>query len=370
MRVISLVTLCLMFVAPLANAQIPPRQSTVETMDDPSENWFISLVWGGGGAYIYDGITGEMQGLLSLSPHTPAIQANPARKEFYAAESFYSRGVHGERTDLLTIYDYENLSPVAEVEIPKKITILSLRTYIQLMSGGRHVGVFNMTPAASVTIVDVVDRSFVGEISTPGCALIMAVGNNDFLMICGDGTLQLIQLDDDGNEANRARSGEFFSVEDDPVFDRPVPFNGGWLLVSHLGQVVHVAVDGDDIDISDAWSMLSEEDTDEEWRPGGGQLKSVHEGTGLMYILMHQGGEYTHQDPGTEVWVYNLLTQKRIARMELEVETGNIMVTQESEPKLIISDEEGGLHIYDALKLSLDRTIEDPGPGTSLIQDF
>jgi len=96
----------------------------------------------------------------------------------------------------------------------------------------------------------------------------------------------------------------------------------------------------------------------------------VHEGTGLLYILMHQGEEYTHHDPGTEVWVFNLLTQRRIARMELEVETSNIMVTQESEPILIISDEEGGLHIYDALKLKLDRTIEDPGPGADLIQDL
>ena len=97
MRVISLLALCLMLIGPLANAQIPPRQSTVETMDDPSENWFISKT--SNGAYIYDGVTGEMQGLLSLSRHTPALQPNPARKEFYAAESYYSRGIRGDRTD-------------------------------------------------------------------------------------------------------------------------------------------------------------------------------------------------------------------------------------------------------------------------------
>ena len=369
MRVITLLALCLTLFAPLANAQIEPHTATVETMNDPGENWFISMSWGEG-AYIYDGITGEMQGLLSLSPHTPAVQANPARKEFYAAESYYSRGVHGDRTDLLTIYDYENLSPIAEVEIPQKITILPLRTYIQLMGDGRHVGIFNMTPAASVTIVDVVDRSLVGEISTPGCALIMAVGNNDFLMICGDGTMQLVQLDDDGNESNRVRSREFFSVNDDPVFDRPVPFNGGWLLVSHHGQVFHVTVDGDDIDISRPWSMISEGDADENWRPGGDQVKSVHEGTGLMYILMHQGEEYTHHEAGTEVWVVNLVAQRRIGRLELPVEARNIMVTQEAEPKLIVSDQEGGLHVYDALQLRLDRTIEDPGPSADLIQDL
>ena len=369
MRVIALSVVCLTFLTSLANAQIAPHTATVESMDDPSENWFIAMSWGSG-AYIYDGISGEMQGLLSVSRQTPAVQPNPARKEFYAAESYYSRETHGDRTDLLTIYDFENLSPIAEVEIPKKISVLPLRTYIQLMSAGRHVGVFNMTPAASVTIVDIVDRSLVGEISTPGCALIMAVGNNDFLMICGDGTMQLVQLDDDGNESNRERSRKFFSVEDDPVFDHPVPFNGGWLLVSHHGDVFHVTVDGDSINISDAWSMITAEDTEDNWRPGGFQLKSLHEGTGLLYILVHQGGEYTHQDPGTEVWVFNVSAQRRIARIELEAKTSNIMVTQESEPKLIVSDEDGGLHIYDALKLSLERTIVDPGPGPFSIQDL
>jgi methylamine dehydrogenase heavy chain len=368
MRVITLLALSLSLLAPLANAQIEPHTATVETMDDPGENWFITKT--GNGAYIYDGTTGEMQGLISLSRQTPVVQPNPARKEFYAAETYYSRGVHGDRTDVMTIYDYENLSPVAEVEIPQKITILPLRTYIQLMGDGRHVGIFNMTPAASVTIVDVVDRSLVGEISTPGCALVMAVGNNDFLMICGDGTMQLIQLDDDGNESNRERSREFFSVENDPVFDRPVPFNGGWLLVSHHGQVFHVTVDGDDIDISRPWSMISEEDAEENWRPGGGQVKSVHEGMGLLYILMHQGEEYTHHEAGTEVWVVNLVAQRRIGRLELPVAARNIMVTQEAEPKLIVADDDGGLHLYDAVQLRLDRTIEDPGPAAGLIQDL
>lgn len=368
MRVITLSTLCLMLLAPLATAQIAPHTATIETMDDPGENWFISTTRQG--AYIWDSNSGEMQGLLSLSPHTPAIQVNAARNEFYAAESYYSRGVHGDRTDLLTIYDFENLSPIAEVEIPQKITILPLRTYIQLTGDGRHVAIFNMTPAASVTIVDVVNRTLVGEISTPGCAMIMAVGNNDFLMICGDGTMQLVQLGDDGNESNRVRSREFFSVDEDPVFDRPVPLNGGWLLVSHHGQVYHVTVDDDDIDISRPWSIISEDDAEENWRPGGLQLKSVHEGTGLMYILMHQGGEYTHHEAGTEVWVVNLAAQRRIGRLELPVAASNIMVTQETEPKLIVSDEEGGLHVYDALQLKLDRTINDPGPSAELIQDL
>ena len=57
MRVITLLALCVVLLAPFANAQIPPAQSTVATMDDPSENWFI--VKTGNGAYIYDGVSGE-----------------------------------------------------------------------------------------------------------------------------------------------------------------------------------------------------------------------------------------------------------------------------------------------------------------------
>ncbi|MDX1405216.1 MAG: amine dehydrogenase large subunit [Woeseiaceae bacterium] len=368
MRGITFLTLWLFVLSSAALAQIAPHTATVATMDEPGENWFISTTRAG--AYIYDGTTGEMRGLLSLSRHTPAVQPNPARKEFYAAESYYSRGTWGDRTDILSIYDYENLSPIGEVEIPQKITVLPLRTYIQLMGDGRHVGIFNMTPAASVTIVDVIDRELVGEISTPGCALIMAVGNNDFLMICGDGTMQLVQLDDNGNESNRERSREFFSVDDDPVFDRPVPFNGGWTLVSHRGLVYQVTVDGDDIDITRPWSMLSDADTADGWWPGGSEVYSVHEATGLMYILMHQGEFYTHHHAGSEVWIYDLRAQRRIGRITLESEAGNILVTQEAEPKLVVADEEGGLHVYDAMKLHLERTIADPGPKAELIQDL
>ena len=75
MRVVTLLALCLTLFAPFANAQIAPAQSTIATMDDPSENWFIKKTSNGG--YIFDAISGEMQGLVSLSRHTPAGPPNP-----------------------------------------------------------------------------------------------------------------------------------------------------------------------------------------------------------------------------------------------------------------------------------------------------
>lgn len=367
MRVITLIALCLTLSIPLANAQIQPQTiGPSETLSGPGENWFMSVSDTAG--YIYDAATGDMHGLISISRHTPAVQPNLARREFYAAASYYSRGSYGERTDVLTIHDFDNLSPVAEVEIPKKITSLAFRGYIGLMSGGKFVGVSNMTPAQSVSIIDVENRNFVGEVSTPGCALIMPVENDGFLNICGDGTLQLIQLDASGNESNRVRSSKFFDVQDDPVYDRPVGTAGGWLLFSHAGKAFDVTTSGSRIGIGDKWDIVTEEDAEEDWWPGGNQLATVHKDLGLLYIVMHQGERYTHHEPGTEIWVFDVESKRRIARIEFETPVKAVMVTQEDEPLLIVGDEESGTHIYDALEFTHERSIE--GPPGALFEDF
>lgn len=367
MRVITTTLLCLTLAIPVAYAQIQPQTiQGSETMPDPGENWFMSVTDNAG--YVYDASTGEMHGLITISRHTPAVQPSLARREFYAAVSYYARGSYGERTDLLTVHDFENLSPVAEIEIPAKITSLNFRTYIGLMSGGRLVGVSNMTPAQSVSIVDVENRNFVGEISTPGCALILPVENNDFLTICGDGTLMLIDLDDNGEEANRVRGEKFFDIQDDPVYDRPVPSNDGWMLFSHAGKAFDVTTDGGQIQVSEPWDLVTEEDAEEGWWPGGRQLATLHKDLGLFYIAMHQGEEYSHHEAGSEIWVFSTASQRRIARIEFEVPVGTLMVTQEAEPLLIVGDDEGGTHVYDALKFTHERTIE--GPMGGLFEDL
>lgn len=368
MRVIICLACGLLLVQSLSNAQVRPELIGATTMPTPGPNWFVAKTNNGG--YIFDATTGEMQGLISLSGQTSGVKANIARGEFYAPESYYSRGVRGDRSDVVTIYDFDNLSAVAEVDIPEKIAALSFAGHTGLTNNGRFFGVFNMTPAQSISIVDVENRRFVGEISTPGCAMILPVNDNDFMMICGDGTLQLIQLAADGTESNRERTRSFFDVTVDPIFDHPVATRDGWLLISNEGRVLHVTVDGDDIDIGDDWSLLSDEDTEEQWRPGGRQLYTVHKALGFLYILMHQGEQYTHHEPGTEIWVYDIAAERRIFRIEREVAASGLLVTQESEPKLIVGDEEGGLHVYDAVKMKLDRTIEDPGPGASLFVDL
>jgi methylamine dehydrogenase heavy chain len=324
-----------------------------------------------------------MKGLISHSGFSPAIVSLPSRKEAYVVESYYSRGVTGTRSDVLTVVDLTDLSTKTEIEIPAKTAALSFRHHIGLLGDERHVVVFNMTPAQSVSIVDVVDRRFVGEIAIPGCAIIMPTGERGFLTLCGDGTLQLIRLDERGAEAARERTKPFFVVEEDPVFDRVAQTANGWLLISHEGLVREVKVDGDRITVGEAWSMLGDEapsgadrkpvgsgsgDADETWRPGGAQPFTMHRGSSLLYSLMHKGKVDTQDKNGTEIWVFDTERRRRAGRLELPVEASNILSSQEAPPRLYVYDKDGKLHIYDGHRLRLVRTIEKPGVGASLLQ--
>ncbi len=359
----------LLLLASTSMANIEPETVGQSTMAEPTPTWL--MVHGAlGPAYIFDSATGDMQGLLSLSRFTPAVEANVGVGELYAAESFYSRGPRGERADILTIYDMSTLSPVDEVELPQKIAALGFLQYIELLDDRRHVAVYNMTPAASVSLVDVKDREFAGEISTPGCALIMGTANRGFLQICGDGSLQLIRVDTNGKESQRIRSRKFFSIEEDPVFDKPVQTPEGWLLTSYQGRVFDVTVDGDDIRISEPWWLLTQDDKAENWSPGGGQLIAYHERQDLLFVLVNSEGEFSHDSAGTEVWVFDRSAQRRIGRLTLEQPGTNLYVSQNDAPLLTVTGDDMQLHVFDVATLTLVRTISEVGFAPGLLQGF
>ena len=171
MRIVFCIVVWLLVTGTPARAELPAETITTSTMQRPGPSWFIAKS-GGLPYYIFDAATGQMQGQLALSYYTPAVQPNLARGEIYAAESYYSRGVRGQRTDLLAIYDMQTLTPVAEVPIPPKYEPSFFPRHIGLLGNGRHLVIFNMTPGQSVSIVDVESRSYRGEIATTGCSLL------------------------------------------------------------------------------------------------------------------------------------------------------------------------------------------------------
>ncbi len=368
MRNAILLAIILLLRAAAAHAEIAPEETSVETLGPPTNDWFINL--SGVGGYLFDSADGNMLGLLSLTTYTPAVAVSRSRGEVYAAESYLSRLNRGEREDVLTVYDITTLSPVAEIDIPDKTLEVVGDFNIQLMGNGRHLAVYNLSPAQSVSVIDVESRHFAGEISTAGCGMIMPVNDASFLMVCGNGSLQLIQLADDGRESNRVRSKIFFSVEEDAVFDRAARTRDGWMLVSHAGLAYDVEVDDANISVSEPWSLVNDAEREESWRPGGFGPLTVHRSSNLAFVLMHQGEVDTHHEPGSELWIFDTGKHKRVMRWVLDKPWSNILVLQGERPRLIADAEDGELHIYDALQQRLERTIAEPGGGVSLLQEF
>ncbi len=238
--------------------------------------------------------------------------------EFYLPETYYSRGSRGDRTDVVTIYDARTIAPVGEVVIPAKRAMNVLPSgNTALLDDGRFLAVFNMTPATSVSVVDLRDRRFVGEVSIPGCARVYAGGPRRFFSLCAEGSLLAVTLDSRGRALEKVRSAPFFDPLEDPVTEKAVRYRDQWLFVSFEGHVHPVDVSGDAIAPGERWSLFDEADRAEGWRVGGTQHLAVHEPSARFYSLVHQGGEHSHKDAGTELWVYDPDEYERLERIVL-----------------------------------------------------
>ncbi len=341
---------------------------TVAEVGEPGPHWFT--LRGRAIGYLIDGDNAEVQGTMTLSLFSPALEPQISKGRFYSYGSFYTRTYYGERTDVVLTFDWKTMTPIAEVEIPAKSAGIGHSGMIGLINDA-FIGVWNITPAMSVSIVDINDSSFIGEIFTPGCAGVYPV-DGGFLMPCGDGTLQYVSLNADGSEAGRSRSRAFFEIDGDAVFDYAVPTAEGWLFMSMDGQVYEGVLDGEEVVVSEPWSILDGEEEGSEWRIGGFQPFAYNAERGLLFTLMHEGGgQETFEDPGTEVWAFSTRTRKRGYRLSLpEEEPGlGLQVTPDDEPILIVAPAESDvLRIYDANTGHLLREMPEMSGG--LIQNL
>ena len=76
-----------------------------------------------------------------------------------------------------------------------------------------------------------------------------------------------------------------------------------------------MALDGKPV-VGERWKLQGEGEAG--WRPGGWQLAAYHAPTDRLFVLMHEGGQWTHKQAGTEVWVYDAASGKRVQRVPLE----------------------------------------------------
>ena len=300
----------------------------------------------------------QFKGMFNGSNIAAFAQAT-RRPEMYVAETFYARGNRGARTDVVTIYDRSTLSPVAEVVLPgaKRSSHMPEKHAFQIVDQERLGLVYNFTPAASVTVVDLVKRVVLSEVSIAGCALIYPTGKRGFSSWCNNGAMLSIQLTANGNIAASSRTEPVFDPEADALFEKPALYGGVAYFPSLQGEIQPMNLKGEAAQPEQSWWLTSQQEREEGWRPGGWQLLDV-DATGKMYILMHPDGkEGSHKDPGSEVWVYDLAEQKRLNRIALNNWGISVALTRTPEPLLLVTTAEMGVDVYDVNSSSFLRSL-------------
>jgi methylamine dehydrogenase heavy chain len=248
---------------------------------------------------------------------TPLFLHNSSH-EFFVPETHLSRGSRGDRTDVVTFYDSKTLYATDEVIIPPKRAHNSLpAANASVSDNDRFIAVFNMVPAQSISIVDIRKRKFITEIDTPGCGLVYGAGPQRFMLLCGNGDLMFVTLNDGGSKKSIERIAKQFDPIADPIREYAIRIGDYWHFVSFEGYLYRVDVSKPAPVFEKAWSLLSQDERNEHWRVGGRQLLAIHGPSQRLYVLMHRGEKDTHKEGGTHVWIYDLHTQQKIEEIKL-----------------------------------------------------
>jgi methylamine dehydrogenase heavy chain len=303
----------------------------------------------------------EVKGQLQAHDSATLLVADK-RAEIYVADTVWSRGQWGTRTDFITVYDKQSFKAVGEIVLPggKRGLITAMEGMFAFTDDQRMALVFDFTPASSVSVVDLVKRTVLGDVDIPGCSLIYPTGSRGFSTLCSSGTLLSIRLDANGAVAARSESKAFNPLDTDPLFTASAGIGGVRYFPSLHGRIQPVDMRTDEVKILADWPLVPAADAGGNWRPSGWQLIGSDEQK-LLYVLMQPDAhEGTHKDPGTEVWVFNAATKSRIKRLRLVRPGSSIALTHTAEPLLLVQAG-ARIDVYDAADGALVRSMDAPG---------
>ena len=303
-----------------------------------------------GGVRVIDGDSGEVKGQFYTS-YAANFAIDPNNTYYYVAETFWSHGNRGTRSDLLSIYDNQ-LKFVTEVPLPGRLIVVPKSPTLGVSGDGHWAYVYNMQPASSVAVVDLQTRKLSTVVETPGCGMIYPWQQAGFSMLCADGTVASVAPKGHGFAVTH--STPFFDGEKDPVFEESLVdrTTNRAFFISYTGQVYDAQLTPE-FHVDHKWSLqqaaglqpATTSGLEYTWRPGGAHFAAYHRATGLLYVLMHVGTHWTHKWDGTEVWVFDTHTQQRVRRIALPSAASVITVSQDPQPLLFaIAGFGGGEH--------------------------
>jgi len=379
----------------------PEEPGGVESLGEVQPHW----VWVTDRLFehsvLYDGDTAQVLGTIDagivITPKPPLWSRS--RGEFYSVDTAYSRGRRGERSDFVTIYGDRTLAVTGEIMLPRHTAETGTAiAIVGLLDGDRFLLVYSQFPVSTVTVVDLERRRAVESVVVTGCAGVFPAGDRRFGTLCGDGTLLSVDLREDGTLAGRKASKAFFDPVQDPVFLSAARDGTRWLFASYGGRLHTVDLAAPAPRVEASWDLVSGAERTETWRLGGAQRLALHRGTGRLFSLWHQGGPGSHKDAGSEIWVHDIRTHERIARIpapntlsaflrpQLGVQPGglihmamnrllpnqgihSLVVTQDPAPLLFVRNSDlGAVAVLDALTGEHLRDLEEAGVSGVLME--
>jgi methylamine dehydrogenase heavy chain len=341
----------------LAAAPIPAEHLTETKLTIGNPHWIFVLDEAFANeidarVHLFDGDTYRRLGQIDAG-FTPGFNLSPDGKTTVVSTTYFARGSHGTRTDVVEFTDNTTLSVTHEIVLPtKRAQTLPSYFNVAYSQDAHFLYVAYVTPAASFGVLDPAKNTVLDEIDTAGCVLVIPSGPNRVSSICESGRLLTVTLDAQGHEASRALSEPFFDPDQDPVFVQGVPANDGFTFLSFLGEVHEVDLSGPQPAFRKPWSLVNAVDRAQSWRPGGTQVAAIHRKSGQLFVPMHRGSEGTHKQGGTEIWVFDMKTHQRLARWPMApnklASVLAVQVSQDDAPIVFAATEKSDVAVFDA----------------------
>lgn len=322
---------------------------------------------------VWDPRSGKLLGMISAG-YVGNFTLSAKGDELYLATTHLSRGSRGERTDVLEVHDTSTLGFKHEILLPpKRAQALSYRGLVRTTGNGRFVLVQNATPATSISVVDLVQRKTVNEVQTPGCwgLLPSASHSTRFSMLCGDGKVATVTLDEAGQVIDRQATEKLFDADADAWFHHAEQLDDRYWFVSFKGMLTELDLGGPVAVVKSSRSLVTAQQQAAGWRPGGYQLFSVDPAGRYLVVGMHdKGTEGSHKRPAKQLWTFDLSTGQRVATAPGH-QTASLTLSRNGQRLQALDGETGAMRVWQwsgVGKLKPLATVKQAGETSLLLE--